>query len=181
MSEFLSCAMEIEVAVDDYFLLGMNEPKPIVATLQSVQQKKLVMRNKKLLKGKEDGKIYINDYLPAAIQEKRKRDDDVAQIGIKMYGEEKVTYTRAGLTINGTPYRKLVTPPTPSEQINVESERMDKILRLSIQRGDTIQKEGSSFVGFSAPVRSHQDVRDSLHKDENYKPKIKTHCVRLLG
>ena len=157
---FFNDILETSVTVDDFFFVGSSEPRAIVVSFASASEKRKVMRVKSMLKDVQDTKIFINNYTPAAVQDRKRHERDVAEIGKDVFGEEKVTYTRAGLTINGKPYRKLVSPPTPREQIEIEPERMEKLLRKSMQRGDEITKEFSTFVGYTASVKTHQDVRD---------------------
>ena len=104
--------LTIDVHVDDYFTLGQKSPKPIVVILPTIQAKKQIMREKKRLQQFDQGKkIYINDYTPAMVQDRRKREREIKNTAQEKYGEESVTYSRSGLTIKGIPYRKMVTPP----------------------------------------------------------------------
>ena len=162
--------LEVNVTVDDYFYVGNSNPRAIVVFFQSIHDKRLVMQAKSVLKNYKEEKIFINNYTSAPTQEKRRRERDVAEIGKQVFGEEKVQYTKAGLTINGVPYKKLIVPPSPREQINVEPEKMEEILRKNTQRGEVVTKECSTFIAHAASVRVHQDVRDIYLKMKIYSP-----------
>ena len=163
LEEFILMSLDLKVTVDDYFMIGTQNPRQIVITLQSTQEKKKILKAKALLKHVKDRgrSIYINDYIPPAVQEKRRRNNDVQAAATKLYGEEKVHYTKAGLTINGKPYRKKVSSPTPKELIDIEPMELERIFKMKITKAsETIKKEGSFFTGFTAPVKSHKEVRD---------------------
>ena len=169
LNEFFQEFLELSVQVDDFFFIGVAKPRAIVVTMQSVQEKKLILRNKRYLKD-IGSNVYITDYTPLPTQEKRRRDNDVAELGVKAYGEEKVQYTKAGLTINGKPYRKQVQPPTPKTLIDVDPAKLEAIIRTPMQRGEEIRKEHSVFIGYSTDVRSHQEVRELYIKMKTIQP-----------
>ena len=73
---------------------------------------------------------------------------------------KKISYTKAGLIINGAPYRKKVVPPSPSELINMDPDLLEKLLKMKMDKSADIRVDGSIFTAYSAPVSSHQQVRD---------------------
>ena len=90
IQEFFTISMEITVNVDDVFKLKSKGIPPIVVVFQSIQDKKLALKNKSLLKHFEgETKIFLNDYLPPVTQEKRRRERDVTSIAKSVYGDEK--------------------------------------------------------------------------------------------
>ena len=73
IQQFVEAELNVSIDLVDFFFLGATEPKPIVITVGSYEQKTSIFQNKKSLKylENEDGKpIFINDYLPASIGEK---------------------------------------------------------------------------------------------------------------
>ena len=76
----------------------------------------------------------------------------------------EISYTKAGLTIQGQPYRKLVKAPTPSEMINMSVSELDLILHIDTKRGPAIKKDGSVFYAYMAPAKTHQDARNIYKK-----------------
>ena len=178
MIPFLGCFflenLGLDLNIDDYFTLGSTVPQPIVIVLQSIQQKKEVLKVKKHLKHFEGGrKVYVNDYLPPVVQDKRKREREVSSAAVALLGEDAVTYTRSGLTIQGKPYRKMVLPPTPSEIINIDPSLLKKLFSKPTTKGDEIQCEGSIFTGYTEAVSNHQQIRDLYVKLKLLVPEAK--------
>ena len=103
-------------------------------------------------------KIFINDYTPAPVQERRRRERDVIASAEKTYGENSTSFTRAGLTVKGVPYRKLVTPPTPAEIINIDPSLLTKLFKQTTIRSSSVEKEGSIFTAYTAEVKNHQEI-----------------------
>ena len=87
--DFLKKVLGLKMLVDECFTLGQQNPKPIVVVFQTIQDKQMVMQAKHLLKGETsdaDRKIYISDYTPQVVQDKRKRDADVRKIALGKHG-----------------------------------------------------------------------------------------------
>ena len=163
----------VHAKVEDFYLLGTKFPKQIVCEFQSLRDKRLVLKNKYLLKNfRKDGrKVFINEYTPISIQEKRRREQKIiADIEAQVEPDENeeidlgIQYTKAGLTIQGSPYRKKVLPPTPLQLLDLNPQQLDSILKLTVNKGDEIRQEKSRFVAFSAEVKTHQDIRNIYMK-----------------
>ena len=136
---FLKKAMKLEIIVDDYFVLGAL----IVIITQTLEDKRLVIKAKSMLKDyrtETGGKVYINEYLPPIAQEKRRRDKDVIQMATPVDPEEEfnVFYDKSGLNLQGNVYKKRITIPTPKDLVNIPLEDLDRILKLSMQKGKEI-------------------------------------------
>ena len=169
---FFKQALQLDIGIEDYFHIGKSNPRPIVIEFETLEDKRAVMRSKSRLKSVNTGRmrIFINDYVPLPIQEKRKRerkiisdlekdldpDDEEADAGI--------AYTNAGLTINGVPYRKKITPPTPRELLDLEPEELKKVIKTQTKRGEAVVKDGSKFIGYMAPINSFQHIRNIYMK-----------------
>ena len=98
--------MYTRVEVDDCYRLGSKQPQPIVAIFQSIKQKQQVMKNKKYLKdlATPDGRrVYINDNIPpSSTRPAAKGQTKWTAEAVELHGEDKVGFTRAGLTIAGS-------------------------------------------------------------------------------
>ena len=55
LNEFIYSNLNVDVVIDDYFTLGENQPKPTVIIFKSMDDKKDVMNNKKMLKNVNSG------------------------------------------------------------------------------------------------------------------------------
>ena len=70
----------VETQVQDSYTIGEGPNKPIVAVLENQKQKSLVLQNKKQLrfvKNAEEKGIFVNDYFPPEINQKRQRERQI--------------------------------------------------------------------------------------------------------
>ena len=75
ITDFFKQIFEFKPDIEDYYVKGNNTPPLIVITFQYLSEKKLVMQNKGILKNYKSEKgdlFYINDFLPAYTNEKKK-------------------------------------------------------------------------------------------------------------
>ena len=152
--------LALEVSIDDLYYIGDK----MVAEFCTLQDKKLVMKYKKFLKNvrHQGQKVYINDFIPMTVQEKRRRDRKIKE-DLENDPEAKnvtVEYTRAGLTVAGVPYRKQITPPTPKELVDISVEDLHKILTIQSTKSAPLRKDNSVFQAYTTSVQTHQEVRD---------------------
>ena len=127
-----------------------------------MEMKRDIMRNKYLLKNirSGDSKIYINEYLPPAVQDKRRREKDIIEKLDKDGQKDQVQYTKRGLTIRGQPYRKKILPPSPKDIVNLEVDDLERILKLKIKKDAEIKQENSTFSAYTCAVKTHQEIRE---------------------
>ena len=169
--DFLNRTIGVDVCVDDYFLLGNTSPRPIVVVLQTIEDKRQILQNKKKLKGVKtmfNRPIFINEYLPPANLEKRKREQDIA--GQYEDVQDAVTYQKGGMCVNGTPYRKRVEPPTPKEMIDISTEQLDSIFKMKANKGKAIQQDNSIFIAYTAEVENHDQINNLYKKIKMIQP-----------
>ena len=161
---FIKQHLDTEVVIDDCFNLG----KSTVLEFQCIADRRAVLRNKKKLKNVGGGNIYINEYTPIATAEKRRREryiiKEIGEISRTEGTEIKVEYTSAGLTVQGEPYRKRVSPPTPKELLQLSLEDLDHVLNLKPKKSKVFTSQGSKFTAYSAEVTSHQQIRELYMK-----------------
>ena len=165
VADFLDQALGISVEIENAYTMGSSNPKPIVVEFQTGADKRMILNEKSALKYyRSNNKIFINDFVSLATQEKRRREKKVIA-DVKLQNQDAtVEYTKAGLTIQGTPYRKKVTTPTPSELVNMSVKELDKVLHIKTRRGPPLKKDGSIFYAFHVDTNNHQEVRDAYKK-----------------
>ena len=170
IDEFLSTALGISVHIDDFFMIGESDVKPIVLIFSTLEQKRNVMRLKSCLKGiKVDGNsVFLSDYLPPTALEKRKRDYQIADI-LRAEGKD-VSYQHGSITVEGQPYKKRIVPPTPKDLINVEPEEISRILSIPTTRGEEYIQQNSNFLGYAVNVTTYSEVNDVYRKIKLIKP-----------
>ena len=172
IDEFLSQALRMKIVTDGYFTIGSGDLRPIVLMFSTLEKKKRVFERKSMLKNiRVDGrKIFISDYLPPSALEKRKRDQDIVASMRNSGDQEKLSYFKGNITIEGKMYKKMVAPPTPKELIDITPSEIEAILSTKTNRGDEFVKLGSRFVGYSAQVTSHKQINDIYKKIKMIKP-----------
>ena len=162
--EFLSTQLHLSnITIDDFFTMGIVSPKPVVMYFQNMEDKRVIMQMKSCLKDSPTGNnCFINDYLPASMQEKRRREKDIRTVNSKKQGENKVEIkkVKGQLSLQGNIYRKCVTTPLPSQLIQIEPQDITRILKIPTIRGQDVVKNGSIFSAYTACVSDHQEIRD---------------------
>ena len=173
LNEFLDHAMGLQICVDDYFLLGAVSPKPVVLVLQTMEDKRTILRNKQQLSELRDvsgRKIFINDYLPQAAQEKKRRDQQILDEMENLGKQDDVTYFKGNLAIDGQVYQKKVLPPTPKQLIDLEPKELDALLRLKTRKGNQYSHSNSKFISYCAEVKTHDQINQLYVKIKMIKP-----------
>ena len=162
INTFIFENLGIEIWVDDYFQLGVLEPRPIVLILQTAENKRTLLKEKKNLKKSSAANkaIYINDYLPPAAQEKRSRESEIVNNLEQQGKKDQAVYGKGGLLIRGVPYRKKVEPPTPSQLVDIQPQQIQKILELPLTLGEEIIMDNSKFTAYAAEVSTHDDINE---------------------
>ena len=132
------------------YLLGSS----VVIEFQNAYDKWAVMQRKTALKNyHSEVRIYINDYVPITTQEKRRRERKI-KIDIKENEDPQVRkltveYTKAGLTVQGRPYRKMINPPTPKDLVGLEVDDIDKLMQIKLKRSKEQMQDGSRFIAYT--------------------------------
>ena len=152
------------------YQMGSHDPKPIVIIFNTSEDKKAVFQQKHRLKSyrnKNGDGYFINDYLPAKINEKKRREREI----IKTVKSEdvqddtnKIEYTKAGLKVGPTVYTKKVRPPHHLDLLKLKSGDMDEIQKIMVKKGTPIQKEGNTFIPYCADARDTQAVNNAYLK-----------------
>ena len=167
LEKFFNDSMGLYVSIDDYFRVGAQEPRMTVIFLQTQQQKRDVMRFKSYLKNvknKDNRPLYINEYVPAGVQERRRHDRDIFDINESLQNPQAVEYKKGKLTIQGQTYQPKVQPPTPAQLVDVNPKDLDRVLKLPLDHGGTITQDKSIFDSYIASVDSHQEIRELYMK-----------------
>ena len=170
--------LSVEVYIDDAYKLGEYPNAPVIITLGSMEQKRILYSNKSKLntiKGEDDRKIYLNDYLPTAVNEKRIREREIIKQAKADNPGKKVTveYTKTGIKVQGNTYRKLVHPPKPMDLLDLKVDECDRILKIPVTKGSSIIKSGNTFIGYACDVGNIQQVRDVYLKTRLLHPKAR--------
>ena len=145
----------------------------IVMFFQNMQQKRDVLHFKYLLKDvrNEAGrKYYINDYVPVTVQERRRKEKEVANVAQNTDPPLEVTYQRGKMLIQNEIYHPKVTVPTPKQIVDVNPTRMKHILDMPLVQHGRITQEMSTFEAYTTSVNSYKDIRDLYIKVKLLQP-----------
>ena len=163
IEELLLDATGQKVSLDETYFLGNKEPKPVVITFASMADKISVFENKSELanfEGENGSSIFLNDYWPASVNEKKRREREVKKEAKQDNKDVKIEYTEKGLKIGSEIYKKKVTAPSPTDVLDITSDRLNSILELDIIRGIPIKLEDSIFIAYTTDVSTHAQIRD---------------------
>ena len=165
VSNFLQTELELFTRLEDVYPLGSSDPPALVITFQTYQDKETVFENKAKLKDiskNYPNKIYLNHYLPAQENERRKRDRKIT-MDAKQENLE-ATFVKEGIKVGQSVYKKKISPPQPIELLNYTGAEMDKILKLPSMKGPEIRTKGSVYIPYAIDVNDYQKVRDVYMK-----------------
>ena len=148
--------------IDDYFLIGTGSPPTIVISFVHLQEKRFIMQNKTMLKGvTTEGKShFINEYVPVATNEKRRKERETAAC----FPEDAVSYKYGKIQIHGRYYVAPVQPPAPEKIVDLSLQQLDQLLAVNIANGDTFAKDDNKFTGYTLAVADHQQINDAYLK-----------------
>ena len=161
IQQFFDEALGETVELEDCYKIGA---KSTVIIFESVKDRNRIFTTKENLKhfqGEDGEGIYLNPYLPADINEKRRRERDIKK-GIKEDPEDKTKWehTKKGFKVGPNIYRKKVVAPDPSDILELCPEELDRILSLDVIKGQIKKIEDSALVPYIADVRNHQEIRE---------------------
>ena len=159
VEEFFESEMGVNVAIEDLYYIEESQPRSIVLTFQTLQDKTIVMENKKKRKDIEnkDGKqYYINDLLQAETSERRRKERAIYNRDKNTVAHKvEMSFFKGGLQIQNEQYKPKVKEPQIQDVLVMTSEEVDAILALKIAMGEKVHFQGDTFVGFSKPVNDY--------------------------
>ena len=178
IERFILKKMEINIQIDDYFEIGHSQPKAKVLVLQNYKDKALLMRNKKLLKGVENRNgepFYINDYLPTDQIEFCKKEAEIMKINQDKETDPKfvLEYIDGQLCADKTPIVSKVSVPNPQIILDLDTDKLQSILKLPVCKGVEVQEDGNVFIGFTLAAGDFNKINDAYLKMKLCYPKAR--------
>ena len=156
---------EMQVTItklEDVFFLTRRSTSPAVITFQTLADKIEVMKNSKKLNELEnyDGKpIYLNDYLPPALNEKKKREAEIYHDNAKEVNELDMVKKGGRLWIENQPYKKMIETPRVEDLITLSAQQVEQALCTPIVKGQQIDEMENSFIGFMAKATTYEEIK----------------------
>ena len=164
---FFRDTLEVDARIEDSYFLGDADPRPVVIIFETYADKQYIWQFKHHLKnytGRDKKGIFLNDYLPQIVNEKKKRERDIILDYKDHDVKTKIEHTKDGLKIGASMYKKQVTVPEPSEMLDLSPKELDDTLAIPTCRGEKIIIEDSVYVGYCLDVKNHQQVRQAYLK-----------------
>ena len=169
--EFFQNTMNVKqlIYIQTAYRLGKKKPdsktdRPMVVELQRGEKTKIYecLSN---LKGKKNskGKYYkVKDQRPQKISEREARYDQIKAINKKSVAEKvEISFKKGRMYMGNTVYKKQVTAPTAKDILDLTSEERERVMKVKLTAGDTVQKENCKFYGYTTTVKTHQQIRDA--------------------
>ena len=161
--------LEVYTRIEDAYTIGEKAPKPTVITFQTMDDKNNIFQQKHLLKevrSTDGAKVFLNHYLPAQENEKRKRERKIHKINNASVGDSKqeLSYAKGGLKIGTETYRKKVTPPDPTDLLEYTVPQLDEILKKPSTKGPPIKKSDNRLVAYGLDTNNIEEVRETYFK-----------------
>ena len=135
------------------------------------------IKNLKQERNKNKKRFFINKQLPARFKEEQQRIQQLYQYNrrLPLGMDLKIEKLEKGkIKILNEVYKKQVLPPGPAELLLQKPEDREERWKVKVTRGRSTSKDGSEFIGYSAFVKNHQDVRAAylnireLHADARH-------------
>ena len=153
---------------------GNGSPRSIKLELSSMKDKGVIYTHSKNLKGlvnNQNKGYYLNDHLPAAMQEVQRTYRDIIKRNKALPDGEQANMAikKGRLFINNNLYKPAVTPPSVAAIISPDD--LQGINKVKLVEGEPQYNGGCKFVGMSQEVSSIQDIRKGYIKARRMHPK----------
>ena len=116
VDQFLAETFRVKVVIIDCFKMGLGSEKPVIVTVENIQQKTKIFQVMSIY-GKQFDKfnrqtIFINDFLPVEKKERKRKQREIVKCN-EQDQSSKLTMSieRGGLKINGEMYQPRIQPP----------------------------------------------------------------------
>ena len=186
LTNFFRTELEVYSRVEDTYKLGAAENSPIVICFQSYEDKEAAFAVKNKLKDltkDQERNIYLNHYLPAQENEKRKRERKIIADLKKSEENQKpeAEYTKGGLKVGTSLYKKQVTVPKATDLLDMTTEELDEIMKVKTLKGPVVRVKDSTFMPYGVDVKNHEMIRKAYQKIKMIHVKAKhVVCVYML-
>ena len=170
VSEMFAEELGCQVFLEDAYQLGSRDPRPIVIVFNTAEDKAMIFEKKHRLNGlrNENGdKYFLNDYLPPKINEKRRREREIikqAKAAPKQDSTNKVEYTKQGLKIGPTIYKKRISPPSHTDLLKYKSAEIKEIMDIPVIKGTPVIRDGHVFTPYAVDAQDCAKITNTYLK-----------------
>ena len=174
VTDFFSQTMRIgaKVELQSAQRIGKANPRSVLVQLKKGADKKVIFeaaKNLKDVKNSKDGDIFINNQLPPALQEMKRRYRALIKYNNSLAsGKLNMEMKKGVLYIEGRPYESAIRPPGCAEAVFPLDE--GHVRRTIVTKGDEQRKGNCFFIGYSVEVMTVADMRAAYTKITQLNP-----------
>ena len=164
---FMENDLGIEVQIADAYPTGSMRSKSIAVVFETLEDKRKVFQKMNVIKqllNEEEQPYYVNDLLTQEMNEQKRRHRQIAKITTNEDENTKIRMDRHNIYINDECYVKKVEVPTYQTILDMDAQQLNEILSIPVVKGGKIQQDGSTFIGYTIAVNSHEQVQRAYHK-----------------
>ena len=177
---FMEQHLQLDINIIDCFKLGNGKERPVVITVESIKHRAEVFYameqyKKQLQETDEEQTVFINDYLPAEIKERRRKERDIFKRNEKEVANKlPMTIGRGGLRIQGENFEQKIQAPDPTDVLNYTEEQLDQVYKMELKPGEKVVHQGTTMISYVVPVNSLQMIDRAYMKMRLTHPKAKS-------
>ena len=169
LETFFQQEIGITPCIEDIFWIGQNNPKDVVLTFLSANDKRLVFQNIDKIKSYKNSQGYsfsMRDYKTPKQNEFNRKCQSIAD---RMQEEdtldrEEIAVEQGRIMIGERAYEQKVTVPDPVQVLRNPLFRLNMIMAKKVDRGPTYEEKGNTFTGYTACVDSPEQVQEAYMK-----------------
>ena len=169
IEDFLIEQVQVEVEIEDFYYIGKTEYKDIVITFATVNQKRSIFRNLDNIKHlrNRNGKRYsFRDFWTPTQTSFNKKSQQIANtVALEEPVDQKpVCTTRTAIYVGDEKYEPRVTAPEATSVLRYPLKKLNEILSISMERGDTFECDGNIFIPYSLCTTDFSQINDAYMK-----------------
>ena len=163
LEQFFEQEMEIYPEITDVFFYSKNSTNPLTITFASMQDKRMIYQNFKKIKDLEnqDGqKYFLNDQLPANINETRRREREISKLNTVAQADVKKDMVMRGgkLIVEGNQFKCPIEVPGPKQILSLTNKKIQEAIHMKVASGNKIEKLNSVFIGYTKPITTIDEI-----------------------
>ena len=167
IERFLFDDLGVDAQVEDTYPLNTSSPPTRVVVLTNQKDKHRIMKSKSVLKDYElDQPIYINDFQPSALAERKRWEKELNKICDNLDGDQKseIQISANHMFVDGAQQDPKVIPPGPEDILDLSEQDLDEILRIKIPSGPKVSQHNSEFKAYIICAENHQQIQQAYCK-----------------
>ena len=158
---FFKNDIQVEVHIEDSYLMGENNPPLIAVTFNTAEERKQILENKHRIKdyvNTQDQKIYIREFQTANAQEIRKREREVIGIAKEQNPQVDISRSKEGLKIQNQVYRKRIKVPDPTEILQLSESELESVLNMCLSKSKKLVLKDNTFIAYTLCTDSYEEI-----------------------